>query len=78
MNFGSFGVDFRVTTSYVSGPASDKSSTSLFEISWGIEESIDKQASKFAMIDSERNVERKRFKYNSFFGFRDRFKIRDN
>ena len=36
---------------------SDKSSTSLSEISQGIEESVDEQASRFAMIDSERNVE---------------------
>ena len=28
---------------------------------------MDKQGSRFAMIDNERNVERKRFKYNSFF-----------
>ena len=42
LSFGSFGVDFGVTTSYVSGPESDKSSTSLSEISQGIEESVDK------------------------------------
>ena len=60
MSFGSFGADFGVTTSYVSGPVSDKSSTSLFEISQGIEEFMDEQNSRFAMIDSERNVERER------------------
>ena len=58
LSFGSFGVDFGVTTSYVSGPVSDKSSTSLSKISQGIEESVDEQASRFVMIDSERNVER--------------------
>ena len=41
LSFESFGVDFGVTTSYVSGPESDKSSTSLSEISQGIEESVD-------------------------------------
>ena len=41
LSFGSFGADFGVTTSYVSGPVSDKTSTSLFEISQGIEESVD-------------------------------------
>ena len=41
LSFGSFRVDFRVTTSYVSGHMSDKSSTSLFEISQGIEEFVD-------------------------------------
>ena len=60
MSFGSFGADFGVTTSYVSGPVSDKSSTSLSEISQGIEEFVDEQNSRFAMIDSERNVERER------------------
>ncbi|KAL4598728.1 hypothetical protein ACB092_11G078200 [Castanea dentata] len=45
LSFGSFGADFGVTTSYVSGPVSDKSSTSLSEISQGIEESVDEQAS---------------------------------
>ena len=56
LRFGSFGADFGVTTSYVSGPVSDKSSTSLSKISQGIEESVDEQASRFAMIDNERNV----------------------
>ena len=60
MSFGSFGADFGVTTSYVGGPVSDKSSTSLSEISQGIEEFVDEQNSRFAMIDSERNVERER------------------
>ena len=60
MSFGSFGADFGVITSYVSGPVSDKSSTSLSEISQGIEEFVDEQNSRFAMIDSERNVERER------------------
>ena len=60
MSFGSFGADFGVTTSYVSGPVSDKSSTSLSEISQDIEEFVDEQNSRFAMIDSERNVERER------------------
>nr|XP_023891926.1 GBF-interacting protein 1-like isoform X2 [Quercus suber]POE61410.1 gbf-interacting protein 1 [Quercus suber] len=45
LSFGSFGTDFGVTTSYISGPVSDKSSTSLSEISQGIEESVDEQAS---------------------------------
>ena len=58
MSFGSFGANFGVTTIYVNGPVSDKSSTSLSEISQGIEESVDEQASRLAMIDSERNVER--------------------
>ena len=58
LSFGSFGADFGLTTSYVSGPVSDKSSTPLFEISQGIEESVDEQASRFAMIDRERNVKR--------------------
>ena len=58
LSFGSFGVDFGVTTSYVNGPESDKSSTSLSEISQGIKESMDEQPSRFTMIDSERNVER--------------------
>ena len=75
MSFGSFGADFGVTTSYVGGPVSDKSSTSLSEISQGIEEFVDEQNSRFAMIDSERNVERERVKYNTFFGFRYRYKI---
>ena len=77
MSFGSFGADFGVITSYVSGPVSDKSSTSLSEISQGIEEFMDEQNSRFAMIDSERNVERERerVKYNIFFGFRYRYKI---
>ena len=57
MSFESFGVDFGVTTSYVSGPESDKSSTSLSEISQDIEESVDEEVSRFAMIDSERNEE---------------------
>ena len=48
MSFGNFGADFGVNTSYVRGPMSDKSSTSLSEISQGIEESIDEQASRFA------------------------------
>ena len=74
MSFGSFGADFGVTTSYVSGPVSDKSSTSLSEISQGIEEFVDEQNSRFAMIDSERNVERERVEYNTFFGFRYRYK----
>ena len=58
LSFGSFGADFGVTTSYVNGLVSDKSSPSLSEISQGIEESVDDQASRFAMIDSERNIER--------------------
>ena len=58
LSFGSFGADFGVTKSYVSGPMSDKSSTSLSRISLGIEESVDERASRFAMIDHERNVER--------------------
>ena len=58
LSFGSFGADFGVTTSYVSGPVSDKSSTSLSEISQGIEKSVNEQTSRFAMIDSERNVEK--------------------
>ena len=59
MSFESFGADFGVTTSYVSGLVCDKSSTSLFEISQGIEESVDEQASRFVMINNERNGERK-------------------
>ena len=58
LSFGSFGADFGVTTSCVSGPESDKSSTSLSEISQDIEESVDEEVSRFAMIDSERNAER--------------------
>ena len=61
MRFGSFGADFGVTTSFVSGPVSDKSSTSLSKISQGIEESVDEQASRFAMIDNERNVQRESY-----------------
>ena len=61
LRFGSFGADFGVTTSYVSGPVSDKSSTSLSKISQGIEESVDEQASRFAMIDNERNVQRESY-----------------
>ena len=52
---------------------SDKSSTSLSEISQGIEESIDEQASRFA--DRQWEKRRERVKYNIFFGFRDRYKI---
>ena len=74
LSFGSFGVDFGVTTSCVSGPVSDKSFTSLFEISQGIEESMDEQASRFVMIDNERNVERES-EVTLFFGFKDRYKI---
>ena len=59
LSFGSFGADFGVSTSCVSGPESDKSSTSLSEISQGIKESVDEEASRFAMTNSERNVERK-------------------
>ena len=68
LSFGSFGANFGVTTIYVNGPMSDKSSTSLSEISQGIEESVDEQASRFVMIDCERNVERERerVKYNTF------------
>ena len=78
MSFGSFGADFGVITSYVSGPVSDKSSTSLSEIWQGIEEFMDEQNSRFAMIDSERNVERERERESNitfFFGFRYRYKI---
>ena len=75
LSFGSFSPDFGVTTSYVNDPVSDKSSTSLSEISQGIEESVNEQVSRFAMIDSERNVERERVRSNTFFGFKDRYKI---
>ena len=70
----SFGVDFGVTTRYVNGPVSDRSFTSLSKISQGIEESMDEQASRFAMIDNERNVERES-EVTLFFGFKDRYKI---
>ena len=60
LSFGSFRVDFGVITSYVNGLVSEKSSTSPFEISQGIKESMDEQASRFTMIDSERNIERER------------------
>ena len=73
LSFESFGANFEVTISYVSGPMSDKSSTSLSEISQGIKESVDEQASRFAMIDNGRNV--KRVRSNTFFGFKDRYKI---
>ena len=33
----------------------------LSEISQGIEESVDEQASRFAMIDNERNVQRESY-----------------
>nr|POE84795.1 hypothetical protein CFP56_61975 [Quercus suber] len=50
LSFGSFGADFGVTTGYVSGPMSDKSSTSLSEISQGIEESMAEQASRHVFL----------------------------
>ncbi|GMY09621.1 GBF-interacting protein 1 isoform X2 [Fagus crenata] len=45
LSFGSFGASFGVTTSYVSGPESDKSSTPLSETSQGIEETVEEEAS---------------------------------
>ncbi|KAG6724756.1 hypothetical protein I3842_03G272200 [Carya illinoinensis] len=44
LNFGSFG-SFGVTTSYVSGPETDKSSTSLSEASEDVGETVEEQAS---------------------------------
>ena len=44
------------------------------QISQGIEESMDEQVSRFAMIDSERNVKRES-NITLFFLVRDRYKI---
>ena len=56
LSFGSFGASFGVTTSYVSGPESDKSSTPLSETSQGIEETVEEEASRFVMIYKFKNL----------------------
>lgn len=43
LSFGSFDASFGVSTSYISGPESDKSSTPLSESSQGIEETVEEQ-----------------------------------
>ncbi|MCI28915.1 cell wall protein AWA1-like, partial [Trifolium medium] len=50
--FGSLGINFGVntTTSYVSGPDSEKSSTPLSETSQEIEETVEEQNSRFVMF----------------------------
>lgn len=44
-SFGSLGINFGVTTSYVSSPESEKSSTSLSKVSQAVEETAGEQAS---------------------------------
>jgi hypothetical protein len=50
LSFGSFGASFGVTTSYVSGPESDKSSTPVSEASQDVEETVEEQTSRFELI----------------------------
>ncbi|XP_062152206.1 GBF-interacting protein 1-like isoform X2 [Alnus glutinosa] len=45
LSFGSFDASFGVTTSYVSGPESDKSSTPVSEASQDVEETVEEEAS---------------------------------
>ncbi|XP_027329694.1 GBF-interacting protein 1-like isoform X2 [Abrus precatorius] len=53
-SFGSLGVTFGVNTSYVSGPESEKSSTSLSETSQAIEETVEERdSSQNAALTSE-------------------------
>lgn len=50
LSFGSFGASFGVTTSYVSGPDGNKSSTPLSEASQDVGELAEEQASRFELI----------------------------